>query len=184
LTQQSRVTLGESTWQQPLLPESLPDCSRTEARLDSHPACCRSSLAGRLVLLGRSGARDLVRSFVRSPGRVGRNRLASNLHNLAAVLCTRGALDEAERLYRRALTIKEKLLGAESPDAGLTRNNLGALLNRIGRPGEAAAMLQIAVEILHDRLAPDHPDLILARANLERVLFSLRGLEAEIRSVV
>jgi hypothetical protein len=44
-------------------------------------------------------------------------------------------------------------------------------------------MLQIAVEILHDRLAPDHPDLILARANLERVLFSLRGLEAEIRSV-
>jgi tetratricopeptide (TPR) repeat protein len=110
--------------------------------------------------------------------------VASNLHNLAAVLSTRGDLDEAERLYRRALTIKEKLLGAESPDAALTRNNLGALLNRIGRPTEAATMLQIAVEILHNRLAPDHPHLILARANLESALFSLRGLDAEIRSVV
>jgi hypothetical protein len=45
-------------------------------------------------------------------------------------------------------------------------------------------MLQIAVEILHNRLAPDHPHLILARANLESALFSLRGLDAEVRSVV
>ena len=34
--------------------------------------------------------------------------VASNLHNLAAVLCTRGDPDQAERLYLRALTIKEK----------------------------------------------------------------------------
>jgi tetratricopeptide (TPR) repeat protein len=105
--------------------------------------------------------------------------VASNLHNLAAVLCTRGDLDEAEKLYRRALTIKEKLLGAESPDAALTRNNMGALLNRKGRPREAAVMLQSAVEILHNRLAPDHPHLVFARANLESALLSFRELDAE-----
>ena len=45
--------------------------------------------------------------------------VASNLHGLAAVLCSRGDLDEAERLYRRALAIKEKPLGAASPGGGL-----------------------------------------------------------------
>ena len=105
--------------------------------------------------------------------------VASNLHNLAAVLCTRGDLDEAEKLYRRALAIKEKLLGAESPEAALTRNNLGALLNLKGRPREAAAMLQSAVETLLSRLAPDHPHLAFARASLESALLSLRGLDAE-----
>jgi tetratricopeptide (TPR) repeat protein len=105
--------------------------------------------------------------------------VASNLHNLAAVLCTRGDLDEAEKLYRRALTIKEKLLGAESPDAALTRNNIGTLLNRKGRPREAAVMLQSAVEILHNRLAPNHPHLVFARANLESALLSLGELDAE-----
>jgi tetratricopeptide (TPR) repeat protein len=104
--------------------------------------------------------------------------VASNLHNLAAVLCSRGDLDESERLYRRALAIKEKLLGAESPEAALTRNNLGALLNRKGRPKEAAALLQSAVQTLQSRLAPDHPHLTFARANLESALFSLRGLDA------
>jgi tetratricopeptide (TPR) repeat protein len=105
--------------------------------------------------------------------------VASNLHNLAAVLCTRGDLDEAEKLYRRALAIKEKLLGAESPDAALTRNNLGALLNRKGCPREAAAVLQSSVETLQSRLAPDHPHLACARANLESALLSLRELDAE-----
>ena len=105
--------------------------------------------------------------------------VASNLHNVAAVLCSRGDLDEAERLYMRALTIKEMLLGTVSPEAALTRNNLGALLSRKGRPKEAAAMLQSAVETLQSRLAPDHPHLAFARANLESALLSLRGLDAD-----
>jgi tetratricopeptide (TPR) repeat protein len=110
--------------------------------------------------------------------------VAANLHNLAAVLCARGDLAHAEQLYRRALAVKEKLLGADSMDAALTLNNLGALLNLRGRPREAAVMLQSAVEILQNRLAPDHPNLIFARANLKSALFSLRGLDAEIRGAV
>ena len=110
--------------------------------------------------------------------------VAANLHNLAAVLCARGDVDQAEKLYRRALAIKEKLLGEGSPDAALTLNNLGALLTRAGRPEEGAGLLQRAFTILHHRVPPDHPHLALARANLESALFSLRGLDAEIRSVV
>jgi tetratricopeptide (TPR) repeat protein len=110
--------------------------------------------------------------------------VASNLHNLAAVVCARGDLAQAEQLYRRALAVKEKLLGADSTDAALTLNNLGALLNLRGRPREAEVMLQSAVETLQTQLAPDHPHLALARANLNSALLSLAGLEAEIRRVV
>ncbi|MGC1649203.1 MAG: tetratricopeptide repeat protein, partial [Candidatus Sulfotelmatobacter sp.] len=96
-----------------------------------------------------------------------------------AVLCARGDLDQSEKLYRRALAIKEKLLGEDSPDAALTLNNLGALLTRAGRPEEAAGLLQRAVTILHDQVAPDHPHLALARTNLEGALLSSRSLNVE-----
>jgi tetratricopeptide (TPR) repeat protein len=98
--------------------------------------------------------------------------VASNLHNLAAVVCARGDLSDAEQLYRRALAIKEKILGVENPDAALTRNNLGALLNLRGRPNEALPLVESAVEILQARLAPDHPHLARARANLNQALRS------------
>jgi Tfp pilus assembly protein PilF len=101
--------------------------------------------------------------------------VAASLHNLAAVLCVRGDVDQAEPLYRRALAIKESLLGAGSPDTALTLNNLGALLNRAGRPEEAADLLGRAVTVLQHQVAPDHPHLALARANLESALFLLRG---------
>src|ERR1700722_13335448 len=101
--------------------------------------------------------------------------VASNLHNLAAVVCSRGDLAQAEKLYRRALAVKEKLLGADSTDAALTLNNLGALLTRAGRPEEGAGLLQRAFTILHHRVPPDHPHLALARANLESALRSTRS---------
>jgi tetratricopeptide (TPR) repeat protein len=105
--------------------------------------------------------------------------VAANLHNLAAVLFARGDLAQAEQLYRRALAVKEKLLGADSTDAALTLNNLGALLKLAGRPEEAAGLLERAVTVLQDRIAPDHPHLVLARANLESALLSSRGQDAE-----
>jgi tetratricopeptide (TPR) repeat protein len=45
---------------------------------------------------------------------------AANLHGLGAAMAARGALREAEEHYRRALAIKEELLGVDSPDVALT----------------------------------------------------------------
>jgi eukaryotic-like serine/threonine-protein kinase len=59
-----------------------------------------------------------------------------------------GAFPEAEEHYWRALAIKEKLLGADPPDAALTRHNLGNLLNRTGRVAEAVPLLEGAVAVL------------------------------------
>jgi len=88
------------------------------------------------------------------------------LHNLAAVLAALGQVEEAENHYRRALAIKEKLLGAGNPDVALTRNILGKLLTDMGRPTEALPLLEAAVAALDSRLPPGHPHLSAARGNL------------------
>ena len=105
--------------------------------------------------------------------------VASNLHNLAAVLCARGDLDEAEDCHAASADDQGETVMLETPDAALTLNNMGALLNRKGRSKEAAAMLHSAVETLQSRLAPDHPHLAFARANLESALLSLKNLDAD-----
>jgi len=81
-------------------------------------------------------------------------------------LVARGQSEEAENHYRRALAIKEKLLGAASPDVALTRNNLGKLLTNMGRSAEAVPLLEAAVVALETRLPPGHPHLSAARENL------------------
>jgi len=92
--------------------------------------------------------------------------VAATLHNLGAVLASRGRQQEAEGHYRRALAIKENLLGADNPDVALTRNNLGKLLTDLGRLEEAVALLQAAVAVLAKRLPSSHPHLATARNNL------------------
>ena len=67
--------------------------------------------------------------------------VADTLHNLAALLAARGHYQEGEEHYRRSLEIKEKLLGAEYPDAALTRHNLGNMINPEGRFAEAVPLL-------------------------------------------
>ncbi len=74
---------------------------------------------------------------------------------------------EAERCYRRALAIKERLFGRDSPDAALTSNNLGKLLTRMGRPDEAIPLLQQALAVFEARLTPGHPHLAVVRKNLQ-----------------
>jgi Tfp pilus assembly protein PilF len=49
-----------------------------------------------------------------SPSR--RYEVAVHLHNLAAIDQACGRLDQAERRYRRALAVKEQLLGAAHPE--------------------------------------------------------------------
>ncbi len=50
-----------------------------------------------------------------------RERLHCN--NLAAIHNARGQPDEAEKLHRRALAIKERLLGPDHPDTEAVREN-------------------------------------------------------------
>jgi tetratricopeptide (TPR) repeat protein len=98
-----------------------------------------------------------------------RYEVAVHLHNLAAIDQACGRLDQAERRYRRALAVKEQLLGAAHPEIGLLANNLGSLLYQRGRDTEAIACYLRALAVAQRTYLPDHPTLEAIRHNLSRL---------------
>jgi tetratricopeptide (TPR) repeat protein len=95
--------------------------------------------------------------------------IAINLNNLGAVCQATDRLEEAETLYRRALAIKETLLGADHPDVAVTLNNRALLLKQQGNPAEAATMYKRALAIFERTVTPTHPNFITCRTNYERL---------------
>jgi len=55
---------------------------------------------------------------------------ATSLNNLAALLKAKGDYDDAEPLYKRALSICEKVLGKQHPNTIMCRNNLKACTDK------------------------------------------------------
>jgi tetratricopeptide (TPR) repeat protein len=89
---------------------------------------------------------------------------------LAALKQAQGHLDEAERLYRRALGIKEKLLGSIHPDVAMTLNNMAVLSKTRGRYIEAESMYRRAMAIFEQSLGTAHPKVIICRKNFASLM--------------
>jgi Tfp pilus assembly protein PilF len=85
-------------------------------------AADKAALASILDALGRPGEADALAVFERAYG-TAHFDVAVNLHNLAAIAHRRGDLAQAETLYRRALAIKEDVLGHDHPELVTTLNN-------------------------------------------------------------
>jgi hypothetical protein len=79
------------------------------------------------------------------------------LSNLAAIHHARGDALAAERLYRRALAIKEQALGPEHPDVALTLHNLGVLRSARGDREGAVALSGRALALATATLSEAHP---------------------------
>jgi len=95
-----------------------------------------------------------------------RYEIAVHLHNLASIEQRCGRAVEAERLYRDALSIKERLLGVDHREVALVANNLATLLMDQERHAEAADLLRRALSIVERRLPPGHPMAGAIRHNL------------------
>jgi tetratricopeptide (TPR) repeat protein len=63
--------------------------------------------------------------------------VAVSLHNLALLYYCESKYDAAEPLYRRALEIREKNLGADDPAVRQTMQIYASLLRQEGRNAEA-----------------------------------------------
>jgi tetratricopeptide (TPR) repeat protein len=98
-----------------------------------------------------------------------------NLNNLAMVLEARGEAGEAEVLLKRALTIKERLFGAENVEWAMTANNLGVLYREHGRRTEAEELLTRALAAFERTLTEGHPNLVACRDNLAALLRAKTG---------
>jgi len=90
------------------------------------------------------------------------------LNDLAAPYYSRGELEQAERLYRRALTIGETQLGELHPDLTVSLSNLARLHQRRADWRAAAPLLGRLLAIKQRALGETHPhavSLMLAVAN-------------------
>jgi tetratricopeptide (TPR) repeat protein len=96
-----------------------------------------------------------------------------SLNNLGELARRRGNTREAERLFLRALAVKEAGLGADHPDVATTLNNLAQVYAGQQRDAEAVALLERSLEIQEGALDDEHPALrrtLTALAELYRRL--------------
>jgi len=100
----------------------------------------------------------------------GLEEAASALNQSGIYLEARGAYDEAEPLFRRALAIVEKTLGPEHPKVATGLNNLAEVLRATGRYDEAKPLYRRALAIGEKTLGPEHPSVATRLNNLAGLL--------------
>ncbi|HLL77786.1 MAG TPA: CHAT domain-containing protein, partial [Pyrinomonadaceae bacterium] len=72
----------------------------------------------------------------------------------------------AEELYRRALSIRERALGAEHEDVAASLNNLAAIRQALGDYEQAERLLRRARAVMEKALGAEHPTYATALGNL------------------
>lgn len=92
--------------------------------------------------------------------------MAATLNNLAVLYGKRGKYKEAEPLCKRALEIREKVLGKDHPDVAKQLNNLALLCQNQGKYEEVEYYYQRALEIYQTKLGPDDPNVAKTKNNL------------------
>ena len=83
--------------------------------------------------------------------------------------------DTAEPLRRRALAIREKVLGPEHSDMALSLNNLASLLEHKGDYETAETLYRRALAIDEKALGPEHPQTAGVVSNLAPLLREQKG---------
>ena len=105
---------------------------------------------------------------------------ADSLSAIAQDNYAQGKFTEAESLYKRALELREKALGAEHLDVATDLNNLGAMYIARGKFAEAEPLLKRSLAIREKALKPNHPDLASSLNNLAELYRNQnRNAEAE-----
>ncbi|OXB82874.1 UNVERIFIED_CONTAM: hypothetical protein H355_010444 [Colinus virginianus] len=93
-------------------------------------------------------------------------QVAATLNNLAVLYGKRGKYKEAEPLCKRALEIREKVLGKDHPDVAKQLNNLALLCQNQGKYEEVEYYYCRALEIYESCLGPDDPNVAKTKNNL------------------
>ena len=87
----------------------------------------------------------------------GHPELAKALHNHASILSDRGDDQRSLELYRQALQMKTRLMGADHPSTALSIVSVGAQLRKLGKHEEAMRQFTRALETWKSKLGEDHP---------------------------
>jgi serine/threonine protein kinase/tetratricopeptide (TPR) repeat protein len=95
------------------------------------------------------------------------------LNDVGCVYQAHGDGEAAVRAEREALLLKEKALGSDHPDLGISEGNLGLSLQLLGRNMEALEHIDRSIRILEKTLGAEHPELANQLSNRGEVLNTL-----------
>jgi serine/threonine protein kinase len=104
------------------------------------------------------------------------------LNNLGCAYSVHHQTEASVEALKSGLALKQKLLGAEHPDVGLTEGNLGYVLHAAGRNSEALEHVDRSIAILEKKLGMNHPDLTAHFENRGEILNALGRPEEAVRS--
>jgi eukaryotic-like serine/threonine-protein kinase len=96
------------------------------------------------------------------------------LRGFGTVVWQQGRYPEAERLFRRALDIQQRVLGSDHPDVGGTLNNLGGLYYQQHEYQRALESYEQARPVLEKSLGPKHPTVVFLASNIGETLWKLK----------
>ena len=88
------------------------------------------------------------------------------LNSLAIIARRNGNLEESERYYKEAITLRARADSRLNPDIAATYANLGRLYNQMGRHAEAADVLQVSIDQHIELFGSQHPNLTYPRLSL------------------
>jgi tetratricopeptide (TPR) repeat protein len=181
-----RFTVGSALAATGAFEEAIPHFERVRAlrsagRVDSDAGVREidNALGAALVEAGRldEGEASLERASRGTDG------IAANaLHNLAALARMRGELEDAERLLRAALAMKQNDSAVAPISLLATEQELALVLAQQGRYREAEPLARRVQRAKLASLGPRHPDTLRAANNLAEALLSL-GEVAEAREL-
>jgi tetratricopeptide (TPR) repeat protein len=110
-------------------------------------------------VLHRLGGHDILRAWL--------------LNDLGCVLGLEGRKQEAAQAFEQSLELKQKALGRDHPDVGISEENLAISLQEGGRAEEALNHMDRAIGIISAGLGAGHPDLAIALNNRGETLNAL-----------
>ncbi len=90
---------------------------------------------------------------------------------IADLLFAQGKYSEAEKLYRRVIALRSRVLGPEHPDTLATRHRLIYALNEEEKHAAAETEARQVVQLRDKILGSEHPDTLLSRYNLASALY-------------
>jgi eukaryotic-like serine/threonine-protein kinase len=111
------------------------------------------------AILQRLGGHDLLHAWL--------------LNNLGGLYEIQGEWEASLGMQQQGLVLKEKALGPDHPDVGISEGNLSVVLTALGRNQEALEHVDRSIEILENGLGAGHPDLATQLNNRGEILNAL-----------
>jgi eukaryotic-like serine/threonine-protein kinase len=95
------------------------------------------------------------------------------LNDIGCVYHLQGNGEAALAALMQSLALKQKALGRDHPDVGLSETNLGLFFQALGKSQEALVHLDRSIALIESSLGRGHPDLAMSLSNRGETLNAL-----------